>query len=103
MIAHYLESDESGPVNVAPLHDWLVAEHGYPGSLRSLQRYYAKHYPRPRHRARRRVETPPGAQAQADWAEWPKLQISGRTVYGYQFHLLLSHSRFPAMVWSPRG
>lgn len=27
--------------NLARLHDWLVAEHGYPGSLRSLQRYIA--------------------------------------------------------------
>ena len=102
-IGHYLGTDEDeGPVNLAALHDWLVGEHGYPGSLRSLQRYFAKHFPKPRRRARRRIETPPGAQAQADWAEWPRVQIGGRVVYAYQFHLRLSHSRFPATVWSPR-
>jgi transposase len=101
-IACYLEMTGAGPANLAALHDWLVAEHGYPGSLRSLQRYFRRHYPRPRKRARRRVETPPGAQAQADWAEWPRLWVAARPVTGYQFHLRLSHSRFGARVWSPR-
>lgn len=101
-ITHYLESLGGGPVNLAALHDWLVGEWGYPGSLRSVERYFRKRYPKPRRRARRRVETPPGAQAQADWAEWPKLHIGGRCVYGYAFHLRLSHSRFVARVWSPR-
>jgi transposase len=101
-VAHYVESLDDGPVNLAALHDWLVAEHGYPGSLRSVQRFWRKHYPKPRRRARRRVETPPGAQGQADWAEWPRLRIGGREVYAYQFHLRLSFSRFGARVWSPR-
>jgi transposase len=94
--------EDDGPVNLAAMHDWLVYEHDYPGSLRSVERYCEKHFPKPRRRARRRVETPPGAQAQADWAEWPQVQIDGCTVYAYQFHLRLSHSRFPAIVWSPR-
>ena len=97
----YLEAGE-GPVNLADLHEWLVAEHKYSGSLRSIQRYYAKHFPKPRRRARRRVETPPGAQAQADWALWPRLSIGGRQVYAYDFHLRLSHSRYGVRVWSPR-
>ncbi|MDO9069568.1 MAG: IS21 family transposase [Deltaproteobacteria bacterium] len=101
-IAHYLSSLGDGPVNITALHQWLAAEHGYPGSLRSLQRYYRARYPRPRLRARRRVETPPGAQAQADWSEWPRLWIARRPVYGYLFHMRLSHSRFSARVWSPR-
>ena len=100
-IAAYLEAGQ-GPVNLADLHAWLVREHEYPGSLRSVQRYYHAHYPRPKQRARRRVETPPGAQAQADWAEWPRLWIGGRSVYAYDFHLRLSHSRYGARVWSPR-
>jgi transposase len=93
---------EGGPMNLAALHDWLVEEHDYPGSLRSIERYFAKHYPKPARRARRRIETPPGAQAQADWAEWPRVRIGDRSVYAYQFHLRLSHSRFGARVWSPR-
>jgi len=101
-VTHYLTTLEDGPVNMAALHEWLVSEHGYPGSLRSVQRFYRARYPRPQVRARRRVETPPGAQAQADWSEWPRLWIARRPVYGYLFHLRLSHSRFSARVWSPR-
>jgi transposase len=48
-------------VNLAELHEHLVAEYGYSGSVRSLQRYVRATYPPPPRRARRRVETPPGA------------------------------------------
>lgn len=34
-----------GAMNLAALHEWLMAEHGYDGSLRSVQRFWAKHYP----------------------------------------------------------
>ncbi len=102
-IAHYLEEAGEGPVNLAVLKEWLVAEHDFTGSLRGLQRYFRRHFPKPALRARRRVETPPGAQSQADWAEWPRVWIAGRPVYAYQFHLRLSHSRYGARVWSPRA
>lgn len=102
-VTAYLEAQGGTPLNLADLHAWLVAEHDYMGSLRSVQRYYRRRFPRPKRRARRRVETPPGAQSQADWAEWPRLWIGGRPVYGYQFHLKLSHSRMGARVWSPRA
>src|SRR5439155_19274387 len=101
-IAHYQEEAGAGPVNLASLHEWLTAGHGFGGSLRGRQRYFRRHFPKPAVRARRRVETPPGAQAQADWAEWPKVWIAGRPVYAYQFHLRLSPSRFGARVRSPR-
>lgn len=101
-IACYVEATGEGPVNLAALHDWLVAEQAYPGSLRSVERYFRKHYPQPKKRARRRVETPPGAQGQADWAEWPRVWIAHRVVKAYQFHLRLSYSRFGARVWSAR-
>ncbi len=101
-IAHYLERAADGPVNLAALYEWLTAEHDFAGSLRGLQRYFRRHYPRPAVRARRRVETPPGAQGQADWAEWPRVWIAGRGVRAHQFHLRLSHSRYGARVWSPR-
>ena len=42
-------------VNLAMLHAWLVAEHDYSGSLRSVQRYWSKTYPAPKIRARRRI------------------------------------------------
>jgi transposase len=91
---------EEEATNLAELHDWLVSECGYPGSLRSLERYVAARFPKPRLRARRRVETPPGAQAQADWAEFGGVLIAGdfRDLYG--FRLKLSCSRMGATVWS---
>ena len=101
-ITAYLESVDEGPVNLAALFDWLKSEHEYTGSLRSLQRYFRRRYPKPAKRARRRVETPPGAQAQLDWADWPRVRIAGREVYAYEFHMKLSFSRFGARVWAPR-
>ncbi len=101
-IAYYVESLDGAGWNTAALHDWLVTEKDYPGSLRSVQRYMQHRYPRPRRRARRRVETPPGAQGQVDWAEWRGVWIAGRPVVAYQFHLRLSHSRYGVRVWSAR-
>jgi transposase len=86
--------------NLAALHDQLVREHGYEGSLRSVQRYVGKHFPKPLVRARRRVETPPGAQSQADWAEFRGVWVGGQQVDLYAFHMRLSHSRRGATVWS---
>ena len=102
-IDHWLEAHESeAQLNLATLHDWLQQEKDYPGSLRSLQRFFKARYPAPKQRARRRVETPPGTQAQADWGEFRNLRIGGRDQTLYAFHLKLSHSRHGAIVWSPR-
>jgi transposase len=99
-IAHWMGSHPGEGQNLAALHDWLVSEHGYLGSLRGVQRFVRAHYPRPRLRARRRVETPPGAQAQADWAEFPGVRIRGAAVDLHAFELALSWSRMDAVVWS---
>lgn len=100
-IEAYLASQGvEAPENVAELHAWLVAEHDYPGSRRNLQRYVRRAFPPPARRARRRVETPPGAQAQVDWAEWRGVWVAGRCETLYTLHMQLSYSRFPALVWS---
>ena len=90
-LAHAEQAEDR--VNVAELHDWLVQEAGYPGSLRSVQRYVAARFPTPRVRARRRVETPPGAQAQADWALFTAVRVADEVATLYAFRLKLSHSR----------
>ena len=83
---------EERALNATALHEHLVAEHGYVGSLRSVQRYLQRRLGPGRVRARRRVETPPGAQSQADWAHAPRMRVGGRQgVYG--FALRLSYSR----------
>jgi transposase len=98
-IEHWM-GQHGGPSNLAALHEWLIAEHDYAGSLRSVQRYVSATYPPPPRRARRRVETPPGAQAQADWAEFPRVVVAGELRELQAFHLLLSHSRGEAVVWA---
>lgn len=94
-IAEYLKYRKGGALNLAALHAWLREEHGYRGSLRSLQRYYRRRYPTPRKRARRRVETPPGAQAQVDWAE-------RRSRYWRRCHSCPSRSIWRTRDASPR-
>jgi transposase len=95
-------AQEGEPVNLALLHEWLMGSAEYRGSLRSLQRYVAAKFPKPKLRARRRVETPPGAQAQADWATFNGVRIAGEVMDLNAFRAKLSHSRRSATVWSER-
>jgi transposase len=101
-IAHWMGSEMQRGVNGLVLFEWLVAEHGYAGSYKAVQRFVRRRYPRPQLRVRRRVETPPGAQAQADWAEFREIELGGERRTLYAFHLVLSHSRYEAIVWSER-
>lgn len=87
-------------INLGALHDWLVREHGYEGSLRSVQRYWSRTYPAPAIRARRRVETPAGAQAQVDWAEFPGSVLGDEVVDLVALIMTLSWSRKRAVVWA---
>lgn len=99
----YWRSQQAGqPLNLAALHAWLVAEHHYDGSLRSIQRFWRRHYPAPAIRARRRVETPAGAQTQVYWAAFPGVIVAGEYTDLLALHMTLSHSRYEAIVWSPR-
>lgn len=97
-------TEERGPrpANVADIHDRLVMEHGYEGTYRSVLRFVRSKYPPPKIRTYRRVETPPGAQAQADWAERRGVDLGDGLQTAYAFFLTLSHSRKPAVVWSLR-
>jgi transposase len=78
-IAQWVEEHEAThakrPVNVQELWEHLVRAHGYPGSYRSVLRYMRAYYPKPKIRTYRRVETPPGAQTQTDWAEYPRVDV----------------------------
>ena len=101
-IDHWMSLQREQPLNIAALHGWLVAEHDYAGSLRSVQRYVGDAYARPPRRARRRIETPPGAQAQVDWAIFPRMIVAGTRIELSALHLTLSHSRYGAVIWSAR-
>ena len=103
-IAQWVRAHEAAhakrPVNVQELWEHLVRVHGYPGSYRSVLRYMRAHYPKPRLRTYRRVETPPGAQTQTDWAEYPRVDVGEGPEPLHAFVMVLSHSRKPAVVWS---
>lgn len=91
---------ERRPPNVRELHEHLVSAYGYAGSYNSVRRYVRAHYPRPKRRTYRRVETPPGAQTQTDWGEYPRLDVGDGPEPLHAFVMVLSHSRKPAIVWS---
>lgn len=87
------------PANIRALFDWLVLEHSYEGSYKSVLRFVRTRYPRPRLRPFRRVETPPGAQAQVDWGEFHEVDVGAGPETLYGFVMVLSHSRQEALIW----
>jgi len=101
------ESQQRGgrPPSIRALFDFLVQYHGYEGSYKSVRKFVRRRFPAPAVRPVRRIETPPGAMAQADWGE-ERIRIGdaaadsqGQTRL-YAFVLQLSHSRRTAVVWS---
>ena len=101
----WCETHASGerPINVTELAEHLASEHGYRGSYKSVLRFVRKHYPAPRIRTYRRVETAPGAQVQTDWGEFSSVPLhrEGPTALS-AFVMTLSHSRMSAVIWSRR-
>ena len=60
---------EGWPVQARQIYELLVRDHGYEGSYQAVVRHLRRKHGRPRLQALRRVETPPGVQAQHDWFE----------------------------------
>jgi transposase len=87
-------------VEAQTVYDVLVREFAFRGSYQAVRRYLKRTYGAPPVQAIRRVETPPGVQAQHDWFEWPAL-IAGEssTVYGLIGTLSFSRATF---VWASR-
>ena len=83
---------EGRPCQVRLIYEALVRDHGYAGSYQSVVRHLRRKHGKPRVRAIRRVETPPGIQAQHDWFE-ERVPI-GRRVLDLALMLgVLSYSR----------
>lgn len=102
VIEHWMADREHSrrPANIKDLFEHLAMEYGYRGSYKSVLRYVRLRYGRPKIRTYRRVETPPGAQSQTDWGEFPRVRVAGQEVDLHAFLMVLSHSRKPAVVWS---
>ena len=60
---------EGRPAQARQIYELLIRDHGYGGSYQAVVRHLRRKHGRPRLRALRRVETPPGVQAQHDWFE----------------------------------
>lgn len=103
LIDHWIHAhrDRDRPINVRELFDVLVEDHHYEGSYKSVLRYVRSHYPKPKIRTWRRVETPPGAQSQTDWGEFPRVTIANEVRDLHAFIMVFSHSRMTALIWSP--
>lgn len=88
------------PVQGRLVYEALVRDHDYAGSYPALIRYLRRVRGVPVVRALRRVETPPGVQAQHDWFEQP-LVLAGELVTIYGLLGTLAHSR-ASWVWVSR-
>ena len=67
---HQLELLPSGrSPNIHQLWQFLMANHDYSGSYKSVTKYVRGKFDKPKLRPFRRIETPPGAQTQSDWME----------------------------------
>jgi transposase len=87
-------------VSARLVYEALVAQHGYRGSYPAVVRYLRRQRATPRVRAVRRVETPPGMQAQHDWFDW-RVEVEGSVTTLHGLLGTLSHSRGSA-VWLSR-
>jgi len=83
---------EGRPAQAQVVHEVLVRDHGYKGSYQAVVRHLRRAYGRPAVRAYRRVETPPGVQAQHDWFE-ARTRIGGERREVQALVGVLSHSR----------
>lgn len=83
---------EGRPAQARQVYEILVRDHGFTGSYRSVARHLVRSYGAPPVRALRRVETPPGVQAQHDWFEITA-SVAGETVQLPVLVGTLSHSR----------
>lgn len=104
VIEAWIENRGSGhrPPNLRELYEDLVEHHQFKGSYKSVVRWVRKRWARPPIRTYRRVETPPGAQAQSDWGHFKEVRIARQPVKPMAFVMALSFSRMMSVAWSPR-
>lgn len=80
------------------LHERLVGEYGFTGSYQAVRRYLKRRFAAAPIQAVRRVETPPGVQAQHDWFDFDGV-IAGERRALHGLIGTLSHSR-ATFVWA---
>jgi transposase len=88
----------TGRCEAQQLHDRLVEEYQFQGSYQAVRRYLQRRFARAPVQAVRRVETPPGVQAQHDWFDFDGV-IGGERRPLHGLIGTLSHSR-ATFVWA---
>src|SRR5690554_2688063 len=83
---------EGRPAQARQVYEILTREYGFTGSYKSVVRHIRRRYGPAPVRALRRVETPPGVQAQHDWFE-VRCRIGGVQETLFCLVGVLSHSR----------
>ena len=88
-----LQGEEGArPTQVRLVYEALARDYGYSGSYKAVVRHLRRRFGKARIRALRRVETPPGVQAQHDWFE-ERVWLGGACVVLYFLVGVLSSSR----------
>lgn len=85
-------SGEGRPAQAKTIYELLQRDYAYTGSYRGVVRHLRRRFGVPPVRAYRRVETPPGVQAQHDWFE-ARTRIAGERLTVQALTGVLSHSR----------
>lgn len=70
---------------------------GYPGKMTILRDFIRPYRQKPKKQSSIRFETPPGKQAQMDWAEIGEHEVDGRKQKLYVFIIVLGYSRMKYM------
>lgn len=96
-----LHGEADAPVEASVVHGVLQRDYGFTGSYQAVRRYLTRRFPRAPVQAIRRVETPPGVQAQHDWFECTS-RVGGVLQPVYGLIGTLSHSR-ASFVWVSGG
>lgn len=91
-------AEGSGHCEAQWLHERLVEEYGFTGSYQAVRRYLKRRFAAAPVQAVRRVETPPGVQAQHDWFDFDGV-IAGERRALHGLIGTLSHSR-ATFVWA---
>lgn len=84
---------EGRPCQVRQIYELLVRDYGYGGSYKAVGRHLNRRYGAPKQRPVRRVETPPGVQAQHDWFDVRRVPIGPKRTRLQALVGALSHSR----------
>lgn len=92
-----LRGEPGTTVEASVLHGVLQRDYGFLGSYQAVRRYLTRRFPAAPVQAIRRVETPPGVQAQHDWFECTA-RVGGvlQPVYGLIGTLSYSRASF---IW----